>query len=292
MARFSERIGLKATRSLAQLDSMDGALRNRLWNVVYASYFNSVTTDDYAPRFMHTDEDAWTFVIRLWHDHFKHRTDTIADNWPAVCDRIREHFFDCAWNEVYDFLEFVGQKYPNSYRMTHEKFMRTCNAVLEEEVSAYRFVGGLITQITSQDEIAAVEEAQLATEPLRGVSTHLKTALDLLSNRESPDYRNSIKESISAVEAMCQRLAGQPKATLGQALKRLEATVPLHSALKKAFGNLYGYTNDAEGIRHALLEESDLTQDDAKFMLVTCSAFVSYLLAQAAKAGVDLGMEG
>jgi hypothetical protein len=42
----------------------------------------------------------------------------------------------------------------------------------------------------------------------------------------------------------------------------------------------------ADGIRHALLEESTLDLDDAKFMLVSCSGFVNYLAAKAAKAGV------
>jgi hypothetical protein len=43
---------------------------------------------------------------------------------------------------------------------------------------------------------------------------------------------------------------------------------------------MYGYTSDAEGIRHALLEEPTLEQADAIFMLVTCSAFVNYLRAK------------
>ena len=49
-------------------------------------------------------------------------------------------------------------------------------------------------------------------------------------------------------------------------------------ALRNAFSSLYGYTNDAEGIRHALLEEGNLTKADAKFMLVCCSAFINYAL--------------
>jgi hypothetical protein len=45
--------------------------------------------------------------------------------------------------------------------------------------------------------------------------------LDLFEGRKATDFRNSIKESISAVEAMCQILTGDDKATLGQALKKL-----------------------------------------------------------------------
>jgi hypothetical protein len=50
--------------------------------------------------------------------------------------------------------------------------------------------------------------------------------------------------------------------------------------LKAAFSSLYGYTSDANGIRHALTEEPDLDQADAVFMLVTCSSFCNYLISK------------
>ncbi len=126
------------------------------------------------------------------------------------------------------------------------------------------------------------------------VSTYVEldyeTALDHLADRESPDYRNSIKESISAVESLCKLIAGDKKATLSNALDTLEQRrgVDLHKALRNAFCALYGYTSDASGIRHALLDEPDLDIEDATFMLVTRSAFVNYVLQKATKAGIDL----
>ena len=47
---------------------------------------------------------------------------------------------------------------------------------------------------------------------------------------------------------------------------------------KGAFDKLYGYTSDADGIRHALLEEDKVTFEQAKFMLVVCSAFTNYVI--------------
>ena len=73
-------------------------------------------------------------------------------------------------------------------------------------------------------------------------------------------------------------MTGDEKATLGKAIKKLEeAGVPVHGALKTAFLKLYGYTSDEGGIRHALSEQSTVGQEDARFMLVACSAFVNYL---------------
>ena len=79
------------------------------------------------------------------------------------------------------------------------------------------------------------------------------------------------------------------KATLGQALKEVKTKVGLHGALEEAFSHLYGYTSSAEGIRHSLLDEPTLSFEDAKFMLVSCSAFINYLVSKASKAGIKMG---
>jgi hypothetical protein len=126
-------------------------------------------------------------------------------------------------------------------------------------------------------------------EPWKAARAHIKKSVELFSDRESPDCPNSVKEAISAVEATCELITGLEHATLGKALKKLEVKgLALHSALQKSFSSLYGYTSDAEGIRHALLDEPTLDFDDAKYMLVSCSAFVNYLIAKASKAGVIL----
>ena len=159
---------------------------------------------------------------------------------------------------------------------------------MKREVSGYRFIGDRIAQITAEEEVAEIEEALKGKQISEPAIIHLKSALELFSDRQSPDYRNSIKESISAVEAISNLIAGKDKATLGEALKKITDRVALHPALHKAFNNLYGYTSDADGIRHALLEESKLDSEDAKFMLVACSAFINYLKVKASKAGIDL----
>lgn len=93
--------------------------------------------------------------------------------------------------------------------------------MLERELSGYRFVGEYITRITNPIEIEEIEHVFEVThqKKLSGVDEHIKAALAKLSDRKNPDYRNSIKESISAVESICKMIAGDPKATLGDALK-------------------------------------------------------------------------
>ena len=283
MRLFSQRKGIKPVRSVMQLDSMDSELRNRLWNALTIHYWDQVKK----ARISYY-ENIDTLFKRLWHNYFKKPLDTLDYYWSDTYKEIREYFLNCAWYEVYDFIEFIANNYPDDYIKTNPIFMDFCNSVLECELSAYRFVGGKITQITSEEEVSEIEEALEISKPLKAVNTHLKGALDLLADRKSPDYRNSIKESISAVESICNLIVKEEKATLGQALKKIGDKVGLHPALKSAFSSLYGYTSDAEGIRHALLNESNLSFEDAKFMLVLCSAFVNYLINKASKAEIKI----
>lgn len=109
---------------------------------------------------------------------------------------------------------------------------------------------------------------------------HLTKAIELCSKRPIGDYRNSIKESISAVEYICRKKTGEND--LGKGLSKLEKKgVIIPNLLKKAFDTLYAYTNNEEtGIRHALMDEDGTYApgvDEAIFMLVSCSAFINYL---------------
>ena len=140
------------------------------------------------------------------------------------------------------------------------------------------------TNITSKEEIVSIEKAIKVSE--NNVKLHLQTALGLLAKKPSGDYRNSIKESISAVEAVCRELTA--KSTLGDALNELEKTgVVIPKVMKLGFDKLYGYTNNKEtGIRHALMDNDGSyipSSDEAVFMLVSCSAFINYLYSKKAK---------
>ena len=104
--------------------------------------------------------------------------------------------------------------------------------------------------------------------------------MELYADRENPNYRNSIKESISAVESIARVVSELDKATLGDALKAIDQSDQLHPALKEGFLKLYGYTSDEQGIRHAMLVEPNITAADARYFLVSCSSFVNYLKAQ------------
>lgn len=280
---FSERYGYKKIREIVQVDSIDNPLRNALWSILTVYVWDNIqhSIDMYGGCYLSNSDNAQikSLCVFLWFKHFKEPLDQLDDEWGKVYPRLRKHFFDCEWYEVYDFIEFVANHYERD--QFKENFIKTCNELLEKEVSAYRFIDGSISRVTGQQE---VEEIELALECALGqVQSHLRRALELLSNRKTPDYRNSIKESICAVESLVVSVTGAEKGTLGQLIKKLENEIGLHPALKSAFSSLYGYTSDEGGIRHALLTPDNIRFEDAKFYLVVCSAFINFVKEKVAK---------
>ena len=272
---FSKRKGLSVVRDSVQKDEMDDALRHGLWNALHVCIWEQIKYNHYNQSF--NSSNVYGLFQLYWHNLFKWPLDNLPGYLDDAHRRIREHFFKCEWYEAYDFIEFTAQNCPEE--LTKE-FIDFCNHILEKELSAYRFVGSQLTDITSVEELESIESAIDSTTKYSGARKHIQTALALLSDRKSPDFRNSAKESISAVESLCVAVSGDSKATLGAALNSIENKHKLHPAFKKALSSLYGYTSDGNGIRHAILEESTVSYSDAKFMLVACSAFVNYVLGK------------
>lgn len=266
MATFSERRGLVPVQDAFQRNSVDNPLRTRLWNFLASTVFAH-----------HPEEclegvcgDIWVFLLNKDRDQLPPFFQ--ASTWAIDGYRLlKGHFFSCPWNEVYDILEFLYTSERGAAQ--DDRFKKTINFILERHQSAYRLIDNQFVEITQAEEITAIEDAiNVASNPVR---QHLDKALRKLSDREQPDFRNSIKESISAVEAACREVTGNPKATLQDALKKMDS---LHPALNEGFRKLYAYAGDESGIRHALTEEGErCSYGEAKFMLVACAAFVSYL---------------
>src|ERR1700722_82455 len=135
---LSERRGLKPARQILQLDSIDDALKNRLWNVLRDSLptFEPGYDFTYSKNVFIKD-----FCKTLWHDYLKLPVDSMPGSPIKAIAQIRGHYFACSWNEVYDFIEFVLPRTSSSYSDWNT---RQLNEVLESELSAYRLVAGRV----------------------------------------------------------------------------------------------------------------------------------------------------
>ena len=202
----------------------------------------------------------------------------------------KAYFYSLIWFELYDLIEFLVTN--NGRILEHptlrgDQLIDNYNFIFERESAGYRFINGSLAPISNPAEVSELNEAIQSSRNsgMLGAQKHLSQAIALLSRKPEPDFRNAIKEAISAVESIANSLSGANSAGgLAVALRVLSETAEIHPALKKGFVALYGYTSDEDGIRHAILEEKHIGYEEAKFMVVSCSAFVNFLLGKGANA--------
>ena len=267
--KFSQRIGKTSIRESLQLDNIDIVLKNRIWNNILQDFLHKLD-----------DEISIQIYNLIWTEFFTNPIDDFPSGLYGSYvsqnnNYLKDWFNSTEWYNIYNLVEFIAFLDSQIY---NTKFIENCNHSLEKEMSGFRIVDKIVVQITSEEEIEEIESALKITSKWKSVNEHLETALKYMADRQTPDYRNSIKESISAIECFCKITSGDDKATLGKALIQIESKWDIHKSLKSAFSALYGYTSDESGIRHSLLENGqEIMFEDAKFMLVSCSAFINYL---------------
>lgn len=281
---FSERYGYKKVKMLKK-DEMPNYLRTRIWNIFHKNVFNSYINNNqgfnmktgifYLDHPQYPQDSYSTFITVLWDEFFKSNVGVIEHRkCTEVVEMIENFFGKLTWNDVYDFMEFFVSNFEDKYTVKNVSI--NINTVLEEEKAPYRILKGEVIPLTSKEEIKEIEKALNVPDKFKSVREHLLKALSKWSDRKNPDYENLIKESICAVESLAEMLQGK-KGTLGDLIKNLD----IHPALKNGFKKLYGWTSDDSGIRHGEYGESfPCGEGEARYMLITCSAFVNYVIAK------------
>lgn len=293
---FSDRNGIKSENVIIQLNDFDKRTRIQLHNMISEmnTVFCRVVLSLVSYDGERTIQGFYRFVLgSVYSEPVDSRYLYKSD---SIIKLINETILNGDYDEVLTLIEALIQYwdsqlihingyYSHEYKSVYcASLFEIANSCFEREYIGYRFVDEIIVPISNKNEVETIQET-LNTK-YRPVYEHISKANKLLADREHPDFENSIKESISAVEAICEILTGAKynEATLSKMLKKLEERgVVIHSALKSAFNTLYGYTSDANGIRHA----GDIggpasTFEEAKFMLVACCAFINYLTALSA----------
>jgi len=253
---FSQAHGYVEYPTDIQVKSLDERLRIDLWNYVSGNYLNPQIAN---PIPLH----------RIWTDYLGRLIDDYYP--PGLFDEIRRAVIAGPWYGVYDLIQWLTQNTLPGYPSPSDDF----NRILASNRADHRIVERHVVAITNETELAAITSAiGTASTP---AGNHIKNALALFANRDSPNFGKSIQESISAAESAAQELAGVTK-PLGEALAvvRKQGHSDLHPALINGWKNLYGFTSDSGGIRHAAdPTTTPPSQALAQYFLVTCSAFVN-----------------
>ena len=241
MKPFSERVGAVSARKSFQIDAMDDALRNSLWNEIYDFY-----ASESSPPWGRVALTVAKYVHKV-------PVDSVGANSTQAFRWFRSAFFEGPWYQTYEIIEHLyqaesdqanvlattfGGLTPHGHRVALLK--SRLNSILERELSGYRFIDSVLTPISSAVEVDAIENAIsiLEVSGQGGARQHLLTALELLGMKPTPDYRNSIKESISSIEAIVNRIAGTEGNGVANALERISEKHPIHGALKSSLKSL------------------------------------------------------
>ena len=272
---FSKRLGLVPEKKPLQLNDMDKELRQELHNNIRLFEESLSDEDIIIPVYKH----IWSHFYIMSLDDFNEDY-----YWHNCKQQLNSLYYSLEWYRVYDYIE---RYLALARKILHNRcgtLLANLSYTLERHNSAYRLVDYKFIPITNDTELE--ELSQAANTGLKAIDHHMKQAIAIFSQKESKDYRNVIKESISAVEAAVNHVNGTKGKTLTDALKQLDKKRHIHEAMKSAFEKLYGYTSDPNsGIRHALIDDADSMPGfaDGKFMIVACSAFINWLLCREAE---------
>lgn len=272
MALFSERHGYTKPSDVIIREKITPEIQNAICSC-YDRLYEKIE-QSYEHRRL-----CWKMEEYLWTDFLNKRKVDFGGR-PVATTFINNVSYK--WYNKLDLIE-LSIKYLYTYSESNclqdaidetHKFVQNLNREFKRLNFAYRIINKEIVEITTEEEIIAIEEALTSSKD--NIRTHLNNALELYAQRPTGDYRNSIKESISAVEAMSRNITGDNVLNF----KKMEDKgVIIPPVLRQAFEKLYGYTNDkTTGIRHAIMNDTNAPQaEEALFMLVSCSAFINYL---------------
>ena len=288
MALFSERYGYTKPSDMIIREQITPEIQNAICSCFDGLQIMFINADYYNSNIecAKLEQYLWTDFLRQRES--KYRMDDYE--YKLIATPFIENSQE-PWYRKLDLIECTIQylckwdrEHPrNAYQVAHA-FINRLNGYFEHLNFGYRIINQKIIEITSKEEIAAIEAALQQSQS--NIRMHLSKALELYAQRPSGDYRNSIKESISAVEAFCREQTNTN--TLGNAFNSLQSQgIMIPFMLREAFVKLYAYTNlPATGIRHALMDADGTYTpgaEEALFMLVSCSAFINYLRSKITK---------
>lgn len=275
MFTFSQRIGKKPIRSSFQRDDLDHETRTDIWNFLFAELVEFHQRQPSGDPYRKITTNVWVSVFKKPRDE--------EPNENRVWGLVKDQILNGEWFEVLDLAEAFVRLLTSSGSWSSEDFAKSAaegfNRIFESDLVGFRFFGVTLVPIENEIEISSINQGLKDSEIVPGSNKHLNRALELLSDRKNPDYANSIKESISAVESLLKQLTGI--GTLGKALDSLNKTgLAVHPSLLGAWSKMYGWTSAADGIRHGGVNPPGENQALAKYMLAASSAFISFVIEE------------
>lgn len=209
------------------------------------------------------------------------------DNWseyPNIWMEVQQLMYGCDWFRVYDVVEAVYAQIARNdhvYGRGHaSQFEAAINSFFVEEGIGWQLAKGQI--VTRGDEafetVVTEAQARLQESGRPTAAKHIKDALECLSRRPEPNVSGAVYHAMGSLECVARDVAGNPKATLGEILKRFPDLLP--KPLDTALSQVWGYaSNEARHVQ----EGREISRKEAE-LVVGLSATVSTYLSGKANA--------
>ncbi len=202
------------------------------------------------------------------------------------------------WEKAYDFCErlygHLAQEvgyYPDQDQYTVQTSrgeVRTFIAdelqrLLIEENLAFEFSDGVVRRRGRKhtDEVSTRAKVVLGDPRLSSAREHYDKALRFFRNPTKPDFENTVKEAVCAVEAAGKVLfPGAKAATLGDLAKWLAtcADLSVPKALCQTITGVYAFRSGGDGVGHGGATGGIATGHVAEYILGVCASQIIYLV--------------
>ncbi len=203
------------------------------------------------------------------------------NNWseyPNVWMEVQRLMYGCDWFRVYDIVEVLYAeiaRHDDQYgRDDAPQFAAAINMFMVEEGIGWQLVEGqIVTRGDAAFEtLVTSAQAQLQEEGRPTAAKHIKDALECLSRRPEPNSAGAVYHAMGSLECVARDVAGDPKATLGEILKRHPGLLP--KPLDAALSQVWGFaSNEARHVQ----EGREIGREEAELLVGLSATVGTYL---------------
>lgn len=254
--------------------------------------------------------DGWRSIVdelqRIYRFEPRERRD--RDDWELQVEA-ENLLLQLQWDNVLDFCQrlhnYLAQDAVETDPSTGQQLLMPKDGVQKyiadelqllflEETLGFEFSDGLVRRQGRRHTADQVARAGLVLgDPrLSAARTHYNKALEFFRNATKPDYANTVKEAVSAVEAVAQVLFSSEGTNLDDIIRRIEGSNEgqLPKPIVKTFSGLYGFRNSGKGVAHgtAGAGAGEATKEVAEYVLAVGASQIVLLVDFSAKLEPDV----
>lgn len=247
--------------------------------------------------------DGWTAVAR---ELRRLTRDTVVDyeksnvrDIEEAKQYVEEKLKVLPWQKRFDFCEVIylklayapdeeffhyGNQTPFTLNDAQTYIEKEIQQLFIDEFFAYEFTQGSVIRKGRKHTVETADKAQyvMSDSRLRKARTYYSKAQNFFRDREQPDYANTVKDAVCAIESAGKELFPQADvSTLGELinwLKNKNNNFAIPPALINTFSSIYALRNSAEGVAHGSTNGGDITKEIAEYILSVSASTIIYLV--------------